>query len=184
MTSGHLRRAAFFDRDGTLIEDRHFLGDPEGVVVMPNAAAAVTALNAAGVLVIVVTNQSGIARGLITPAQYAATAARLRDTFASAGAQIDAMYHCPHYPDISGPCECRKPGTLLYRRAAAEHGIDLARSAYIGDRLRDVEPARAFGGRGILVVGPATPPVERESARGEFLLVDSLLAAAQAAIAP
>ncbi|MGQ0641199.1 MAG: D-glycero-alpha-D-manno-heptose-1,7-bisphosphate 7-phosphatase [Gemmatimonadaceae bacterium] len=184
MTSGSLQRAAFLDRDGTLIEDRHFLADPDAVVLLPNAAAAVRTLNAADVLVIVITNQSGIARGLITEAQYAATAEQLRDAFESAGAQIDAMYHCPHFPDISGPCECRKPGTLLHRRAAAEHSIDLARSSYIGDRLRDVQPAQTLGGRGMLVTGPATPAAERESAAHDFLVVDSLMDAAQAALLP
>jgi D-glycero-D-manno-heptose 1,7-bisphosphate phosphatase len=182
MTAGSSRRAAFLDRDGTLIEDRHFLNDPDGIVLVPNAAAAVRALNEAGLLVVVITNQSGIARGLITEAQYAATAERLRAEFETAGARIDAMYHCPHFPDISGPCECRKPGTLLYRRAATEHGIDLASSAYIGDRLRDVQPAQAFGGRGILVVGPATPAEERERAATNFVVVESLNAAVSAAL--
>jgi histidinol-phosphate phosphatase family protein len=183
MTPDVDRRAAFLDRDGTLIEDRHFLNDPEGIVPLPNAAAAIRALNAADVLVIVVTNQSGIARGLITEQQYAATEERLRDAFESAGVQIDAMYHCPHLPEISGPCECRKPGTLLHRRAAAEHGIDLTRSAYIGDRLRDVQPAHALGGVGILVAGPATPADERERAAEDFMVVDSLSDAVHALLA-
>ena len=183
MTDGPLRRAAFLDRDGTLVEDRHFLADPDGIALMPNAATAVRALNAADILVVVVTNQSGIARGLISEEQYEATAERMRDAFESAGAQIDAMYHCPHFPDISGPCECRKPGTLLYRRAAAEHGIDLERSVYIGDRLRDVQPAHAFGGQGILVAGPHTPPDERDRAAPEYAVVDSLSDAVRAVLA-
>jgi D-glycero-D-manno-heptose 1,7-bisphosphate phosphatase len=183
MTAGPLRRAAFLDRDGTLIEDRHFLADPDGIVLLPNAAAAVRALNAADILAIVVTNQSGIARGLITEEQYDATAERLRDAFESAGAQIDGMYHCPHFPDISGPCECRKPGTLLHRRAAAEHGIDLERSAYIGDRLRDVQPASALRGQGILVAGRHTPAAERDRAAADYAVVDSLSDAVRAVLA-
>ncbi|HJU74927.1 MAG TPA: HAD-IIIA family hydrolase, partial [Gemmatimonadaceae bacterium] len=94
------RRAAFLDRDGTLIEDRNYLADADGVRPMPNAIAAVRALNRADVLAIVVTNQSGIARGFLTENQYLATAERLRDLFANDGAIIDAMYHCPHFPDI------------------------------------------------------------------------------------
>ena len=179
-----LRRAAFMDRDGTLIEDKHFLADPDGVTLRPNAAGAVHALNEAGLLVVVITNQSGIARGLLTEAEYAATAERMRAAFERAGARIDAMYHCPHFPEISGPCECRKPGTLLYRRAAKDLGIDLSRSVYIGDRLRDVQPAQALGGRGILVIGPATPVTEREQAASTFVVVDSLNAAVHAALAP
>ena len=168
------RRAAFLDRDGTLITDVHFLADPDGLVMMPNADQAVRALNDAGVLAIVVTNQSGIARGLITEAQYQATAQRLREVFAAKGARLDGMYHCPHHPDFTGPCECRKPGTLLFRRAAADHGVDLTGSAYIGDRLRDVQPARTLGGLGFLVPVASTPPEEREIAKREFAVVDTL----------
>jgi D-glycero-D-manno-heptose 1,7-bisphosphate phosphatase len=127
-----------------------------------------------------VTNQSGIARGLLTEAAYQATADRTRELFAAAGARIDAMYHCPHYPGISGPCECRKPGTLLYRRAATDFGIDLVRSAYIGDRWRDAAPAQTLGGLGILVTGPATPPEELEIAAQHVLVVGSLAEAVDA----
>ncbi len=182
MSGRPLQQAAFLDRDGTLIEDRHFLADPEGVVPLPNAMDAVRALNQAGVLAIVVTNQSGIARGLLTEAQYASTAQRLRDLFERAGVHIDGMYHCPHFPDISGPCACRKPGTFLYTRAAADYAIDLQRSAYIGDRLRDVLPAQTLGGRGILIAGPDTPADERERAAAEFTVVDSLAAAVRTAL--
>lgn len=168
------RRAAFLDRDGTLIEDLHFLSDPDRVNPLPNAVAALRSLNAAGVLVVVVTNQSGIARGLLSEQQYRLTAQRLRDVFEQAGASIDAMYHCPHFPELSGPCECRKPGTLLYRQAAAEHAIDLAGSLYAGDRLRDVLPARALGGFGVLIAGPNTPPRELEEARRDLTVTESL----------
>jgi histidinol phosphatase-like enzyme len=84
------------------------------------------------------------------------------------------MYHCPHHPDFTGPCECRKPGPLLFRRAAADFGIDLTRSVYIGDRLRDVQPAQTLGGRGILVPVPSTPAEERDQAEREFTLVQTL----------
>ena len=177
------RRAAFLDRDGTLIEDRNYLADADGVRPMPNAIAAVRALNRADVLAIVVTNQSGIARGFLTENQYLATAERLRDLFANDGAIIDAMYHCPHFPDISGPCECRKPGTLLHRRAAADYGIDLARSTYIGDRLSDILPAQTLGGTGILVTSPSTPAAEQERATREFTVVSSVGAAVDLVLA-
>lgn len=176
------QRAAFLDRDGTLITDVHFLADPDGIVMMPNADLAVRALNDAGVLAIVVTNQSGIARGLFTEEQYQATAQRLREVFATKGARIDAMYHCPHHPDFTGPCECRKPGTLLFRRAAAEHDIDVTRSGYIGDRLRDIQPAQTLGGLGIMVPVPSTPPEELETAKREFAVVDTLMEAVRAVL--
>jgi D-glycero-D-manno-heptose 1,7-bisphosphate phosphatase len=70
-------------------------------------------------------------------------------------ARLDAHYHCPHLPEISGPCDCRKPGPLLYRQAAAALALDLSRSWWVGDRLRDVEPAALFGGRGVLVLSGA-----------------------------
>ena len=144
------RPAVFLDRDGTLIEDRHYLRDPNLVHLLPGAADAVRRLDRAGWPVVVVTNQSGIARGLLTEADYQATARRLQELLAAAGAQLAGHYHCPHLPEISGPCECRKPGPLLYRRAAEELGLDLTRSWWVGDRLRDVAAAGPLGGRGLL----------------------------------
>jgi D-glycero-D-manno-heptose 1,7-bisphosphate phosphatase len=145
------RPAVFLDRDGTIIEDRHYLRDPADVRLLAGAADAIRQLNLARVPTVVVTNQSGIARGLLTEADYQATAQRLDDLLAGAGARLDGAYYCPHLPEISGPCDCRKPGPLLYRRAASELDLDLARSWWVGDRLRDVEPATVFGGRGVLI---------------------------------
>ena len=160
------RPAAFLDRDGTLIEDRHYLRDPDGVRLLPGAAEAVGRLNRAGVAAVLITNQSGIARGLLTEAEYAATATRLNQLLGERQAHLDAAYHCPHLPDISGPCDCRKPGPLLYQRAARDLGLDLSRSWWIGDRMRDVEGARAWSGRGILLLASAGAE-ERERAGRE-----------------
>jgi len=148
---GRRRPAAFLDRDGTLIEDPGFLSDPAKVKLLPGAAQAVRRLNQAGVATVIVTNQSGIARGVITMAQYEAVHARLVQLLAGAGARLDGAYVCPHHPDITGPCECRKPGTRLFRDAATDLTLDLGRSFYVGDRMTDIEPARTLGGRGILV---------------------------------
>ncbi len=157
--------ALFLDRDGTVIADAHYLADPSGVRLIAGAAEAVRWANAQQVPVFLVTNQSGIARGLITPAQYEATRARTEALLADAGAEIVQTYHCPHWPEISGPCNCRKPGLGMYQQAAAEHGLDLARAAYIGDRWRDVQPAIATGGVGVLVPGVETPVDDVEQAR-------------------
>jgi D-glycero-D-manno-heptose 1,7-bisphosphate phosphatase len=146
------RPAVFLDRDGTVIEDRDYLRDLAEVRLLPGAAAAVRVLNEAGLPAVVVTNQSGIARGLLTEADYEATARRLDDLLAAEHARLDARYHCPHLPELTGACECRKPGALLYERAARDLGLDLARSWWVGDRLRDVEAAARFGGRGTLVL--------------------------------
>lgn len=171
------RPAVFLDRDGTLVEDPGFQRDPSAVRLVPGAAAAVARCSAAGFVVVVVTNQSGIARGFITPADYAAVERRIVELFAEHGARIDATYHCPHYPPVGGPCDCRKPGTLLYRRAAEELGLDLGASWGIGDRLSDLEPVRALGGHGLLVrTGTGREHEEAASAAG-FPVLDDLGAA-------
>lgn len=159
------RPALFIDRDGTVIADAHYLADPSGVRLLPGAATAIARANAMGMLVVIVTNQSGIARGLITPAQYEAVRARTDALLARHGARVDATFHCPHWPAISGPCDCRKPGLGMYRQAAAQFGIGLQRSAYIGDRWRDVQPASETGGVGVLVPGVETPEADLDLAR-------------------
>jgi len=171
------RPAAFLDRDGTLVNDPGFQRDPSSVTLLPGAAAAVARLNAAGFVVIVVTNQSGIARGLISEAQYAAVEQRISDRFAEAGARLDATYHCPHYPAVGGPCDCRKPGRLLYQQAAEKFGLDLTASWGVGDRLSDLEPVRALGGDSILVRTGAGRSHEEEAHHAGYLVVDDLAAA-------
>jgi D-glycero-D-manno-heptose 1,7-bisphosphate phosphatase len=151
------RPAVFLDRDGTIIEDTDFVRDPVAVRLRDGAAASIRRLRDAGFVVVVVTNQSGIARGLLTEADYAAVHARMRELLDDAGARLDAAYMCPHHPDLTGPCACRKPGTLLHRRAAEEHGLDLRASWWVGDRLRDVLPARELGGHGLLIRGTEAP---------------------------
>ncbi len=148
---GSPRAAAFIDRDGTLIVERHYLADPAGVELIGGAAEALRALRRAGYALIVVTNQSGIARGLISPEEYEAVHRRLEGLLAGEGVRLDGTYHCPHHPDHTGSCDCRKPGLGLYRQAAAEHELKLAGSVYIGDRVSDVLPALALGGAGYLV---------------------------------
>ncbi len=145
-----LRPALFVDRDGTIIVEREYLADPDGVELIPGAAAALRKFQQAGYAVIVVTNQSGIARGYFGESDYHRVDARFRDLLAAEGIAADGVYFCPHHPSVSA-CECRKPGTQLYRQAAADHAIDLDRSVYAGDRRSDVEPARSLGGRGFLL---------------------------------
>jgi formyltetrahydrofolate-dependent phosphoribosylglycinamide formyltransferase len=176
------RRAVFLDRDGTIIEDTGYLADPAAVRLLPGAAAAITRLNAAGLAAVVVTNQSGIARGLLDEARYSAVARRLDELLAADGARLEGHYHCPHHPDFTGPCDCRKPGPLLYRRAGEEHDLDLAGSWWVGDRLRDVVPAEHFGGRGLLV--GRLPEAERSAAEAmRFPAVRDLSAAADIILA-
>jgi D-glycero-D-manno-heptose 1,7-bisphosphate phosphatase len=168
------RRAAFLDRDGTLIEDREYLARADDVVLVPGAAAAVRGLNASRVAAVVVTNQSGIARGLVTLAQYEAVRARLDTLLAAEGAHLDGTYYCPHHPDFGGVCDCRKPAPALYEQASRDLGLDPARSAFIGDRWRDVFPAQRFGGLGIMVPSPHTPQEELARATTDARVVPSL----------
>ena len=179
--------ALFIDRDGTIIADAHYLADASRVQLLPGAAAAVAKANTAQVPVVVVTNQSGIARGLITIAQYEAVRDRTVALLRAGGASVLATYHCPHWGHPKPPCECRKPGLGMYRAAAAAHHLDLAHSAYIGDRWRDVQPALATDGIGILVPGVETPAADVEEARsalsGRIFMTDTLLEAVSIALA-
>ncbi|HEY9427151.1 MAG TPA: HAD family hydrolase [Gemmatimonadaceae bacterium] len=171
------RPAVFLDRDGTINIDTHYLRRPEDVELIPGAAEAIARLNAAGMPVLVISNQSGIGRGLLTQAEYEAVRARIDELLASAGARIDATYICPHAPSPDGGavlCECRKPGTLLFRTAAAEHSIDLSRSTFIGDRWRDISPALKLGARGILVPSRDTLATDIERARTELGVASTL----------
>ena len=158
------RPAAVLDRDGTIIRDASYIRDPADVKVLPGVAAALRELNEHGVVVIVVTNQSGIARGLLSTGDYAAVRERLGALLAAEGAHIDATYVCPHYPDATGPCECRKPGLALYRKAIHDHDLDPARSVYVGDRWRDVAPALVLGGLPVLLDVDSTPEADRVDA--------------------
>lgn len=168
-----LPTAVFLDRDGTLIEDEHYLSRPEQVRLVDGAAEAVARINSALIPVIVVTNQSGIARGILTEADHERVTARLNELLAARGAHLDASYHCPHAPEDA--CECRKPGTLLYRQAAAaNHAVNLSRSLYIGDRFRDVEPALTLGGHGVLVPSRETPAYEIQAATARARVAPSL----------
>jgi len=150
-------RGAFLDRDGTIIHDFHFVDRPEDVLLIPGAGRAIRRLNEAKLPVMVISNQSGIARGFFTIADYERVQARMAELLAAEGAHIDGAYVCPHHPDISGHCRCRKPGTLLFERAAVEHGLDVTRSGFAGDRYRDVQPGVMLGGLAILVPNKETP---------------------------
>jgi len=149
------KRAVFLDRDGTIVDDPGFLHEPEKVKLLPGAAEAIRRLNDTGYHVIVVSNQSGIARGLYTVRDYDMVQERLGALLTAHGARIDAAYFCPHHPQFPGPggasCECRKPGLKLFQEAQAAFDIDFSRSWWIGDRLSDVQPALLVGGNAILV---------------------------------
>ncbi|MGD2045096.1 MAG: HAD family hydrolase [Gemmatimonadota bacterium] len=146
-----LHPAVFVDRDGTILMERHYLADPDGVELVPGALDALRDLAEAGFLLVTVTNQSGIARGLYTEDDYHAVAARLAEVLEEGGVTVDRTEYCPHHPDETGPCACRKPATGMHLRAAGDLGIDVEASYYIGDKVADVVPAIELKGQGILV---------------------------------
>jgi D-glycero-D-manno-heptose 1,7-bisphosphate phosphatase len=150
------RPAVFIDRDGTLNEEVGYLCRAEDVALTPGSAAALARLNALGVPVLVVTNQAGIGRGKYGWDAFRAVSARIDELLAAEGAHVDGVYAAPHHPKGVGeyahpdhPDRKPNPGMLL--RAAAEHGVDLARSWMIGDKALDLEAGRNAGCRAVLV---------------------------------
>jgi D-glycero-D-manno-heptose 1,7-bisphosphate phosphatase len=148
--------AVFVDRDGTLIEEVGYLDRPERLELYPWTIDAVRALNRAGLRVILVSNQSGVARGFFTEQVVEDVHRQLASMLEAGGARIDAYYYCPHHRDGKVPryaidCDCRKPRRGLVDRAAREFGIDPEGSYTIGDRWFDVALARTVGAQGVLV---------------------------------
>ena len=150
--------AAFLDRDGTIIEDLGYLGDPDRIQLIPGAIDALQALQRAGFRLVVITNQAGVARGLITEADVHRVNERLRAILTEAGVRLDGVYYCPHHTE-HGPaeyrleCGCRKPKPGMVERAARELGLDPARSVVIGDHGSDAALAGSFPGmRGVLLL--------------------------------
>ncbi len=151
------RPAVFIDRDGTLTEEVGYVNHPSRLRLLPRAGEAIRRLNAAGVAAVVVTNQAGIARGYFSESVLQAVNESLRAQLAGAGARLDGLYACLHHPSegrapYRAQCECRKPKPGLLLRAAAELGLDLARSTMIGDKASDLVPARAVGADAVLVL--------------------------------
>ena len=158
------RPALFLDRDGTLIEDVDYLTRVEQIRLLPEAAAAVRAANEAGIPIVLVSNQSAIAREMLTEEGLAGIHAELTLRLAAHGARLDAFYYCPHLPEAGASphrraCDCRKPAPGMLLRAAREHALDLTRSGAIGDHPRDIEAARRAGCPHLrLIASPAELP--------------------------
>ena len=150
------RRAVFLDRDGTLIHDPGYLSDPDGVRLLPGVVDGLRALASRGFVLVVVTNQSGIARGRYTVVDYERVADRLDEALEAEGVELAASYFCPYHPDGVVPPfdvehEDRKPNPGMWRRAAQDLDIDLAASWSIGDGERDIVAGKRAGSRGILL---------------------------------
>jgi len=149
--------AVFLDRDGTVNEEVEYLTSPRDLRLIPRSAEAIRMANGLGLRVLIVTNQSGVARGLLTEQQLDDIHRSLTEKLAAEGANVDRIYYCPHHPGegpppYRGECDCRKPGTGMIRQAVDEFGIDPTLSYVIGDRTVDVDMARNAGAHAILVL--------------------------------
>jgi histidinol-phosphate phosphatase family protein len=170
--------AVFLDRDGTVIEDAHYIKSPDQVRLIPGAAEAVKRINDAKIPAIVVTNQSGIGRGLITVDDYKAVRDRFHELLAKHGAHIDASYFCPDHPARTGPSTCRKPATKMFEDAIRDFDLNPANVGYVGDRWRDLAAAKTLGGRGILIPSHLTTDEDRSKAEDDGIETAPSLAAA------
>ncbi len=156
ISTGRPRPAFFLDRDGTLIREVGYLSRIEQVEILPEAIRAVQLINQAGAAAVVVTNQSGVARGFLGESQLEGIHQHLLAAFSRGGAHLDAFYYCPHHPHAEQlryriDCSCRKPAPGMLRAAARDLNLDLTRSIMLGDTLRDVEAGRRAGCRTVLV---------------------------------
>lgn len=145
--------AVFLDRDGTLIQDVNYAADEEQVVLLPGVAEALLVMRELGFKLIVISNQSGVGRGIISPEQAAAVHSRFVLLMHQSGVALDGVYYCPHEP--SARCECRKPLPGLVLLAAREHSIDLTRSVFVGDKQTDMETGMNAGIHSLLLTSRA-----------------------------
>jgi D-glycero-D-manno-heptose 1,7-bisphosphate phosphatase len=150
-------RAVFLDRDGTINEEMGYVNHVDRFRLLPRTAKAIRLINTSGLHTVVVTNQSGVARGIFPESLVEEVHRRMQEMLGAHGAYIDAVYYCPHHPDFGPPeyrkrCHCRKPATGIIERACNDLGIDPTRSYMIGDRMIDVEFGHTIGAKGILVL--------------------------------
>lgn len=146
-------KAVFLDRDGTIARDVNYCSRVEDFELLPTVPQAIRLLNEKGFKVVMITNQSGIARGYFTEDMLAQIHQKMRRELAKHGAEVDSIYYCPHHPDEK--CGCRKPQTALFQQAARDLGIDLACSYVVGDTEMDIKAGKAIGATTVLVTtGP------------------------------
>jgi D-glycero-D-manno-heptose 1,7-bisphosphate phosphatase len=173
--------AVFLDRDGTLNRETGYLHDWADWLWLPGAPQALARLHGRGYRLVVVSNQSGLARGLYGKEAVDALHRRVNEDLAGFGAAIEAFYYCPHHPEFSGGCSCRKPKPGLLLRAADDLGLDCRESWMIGDKMSDILAGRAAGCRSILIRTGYGRQAEAEAPAG-LPVVDDLPAAAECII--
>ncbi len=144
-----MKNYILLDRDGTIIFDKHYLSDPEGVEIIPNAEKGLKIMLEAGFGLIVVTNQSGIGRGYYSVEDMNSVNSKMEALLSKSDIKFDAIYHCPHTPDQA--CNCRKPATEMFDKAIAEFNLEPTQCYVIGDKICDIELGLAKGADAILV---------------------------------
>lgn len=145
-------KAVFVDRDGTINVNVHYLDDPDKFEMYLGVGEGVKKLKDSGFKVIVITNQSGIARGYFTKKQLSNIHEKMRKEFQKFDIELDGIYYCPHHPDDN--CNCRKPNTELFEKAVKEHNIEIKKSYMLGDKIPDISAAKKIGAGAILIPEP------------------------------
>lgn len=173
-----LRAGVFLDRDGVITVEKGHVTSPTEIQVIPGAGEAIRRLNAAAIPVIVVTNQSGVARGLLSLSTLEEIHQAMRTQLAKDSAAVEAIFFCPHHPEgavaeFRAVCECRKPGAEMLRRGAQIYGIDLASSFMVGDTESDIAAGKAVGSTTFLVHSAATGAIEAVNADYQCSSLDS-----------
>ena len=166
-------KAVFFDRDKTIIEDSGYFHDPEAVVFMPRAVEGLAALEHAGFFLFIVTNQSGVGRGYFPESDTIAVHEKIIELLGKQGVRLEKIYYCPHAPEEQ--CMCRKPKPFLILKAAQEFGIDLAKSFFIGDHMKDMEAGRAAGTLTVFFGPPVESPLVDLSATNLLEAADRIV---------
>ena len=186
------RPGVFLDRDGTLVDELGYLTDPDRLRLFPRAADAVRRLNDAGLPVVLVTNQSGIARGMLTEERLAEIHRRLRDVLGEHGASLDAILFSPYHPDLGDDryrrrTDCRKPAPGMLLEARDLLNLDLPSSWVVGDSERDLEAGRRAGVKRLVLVrtgkGGDTESGATEEQRESWRIVDDLAEAVESILA-
>lgn len=171
------RAAVFVDRDGTINKDPGYLSDPEAFEFIPGAGAGMRLLSDAGFAIVIISNQSGVARGLITPSQLSEIHERMKSRLRKEGVELDGIFYCPHHPDEG--CSCRKPSTGLVLEAASGLDLDLGPSYFVGDTISDIKTGRNAGLRTVLVLtGEGRRFLDEARSLGVDHVAENLLSAA------
>ena len=177
MSATHRPRAAFIDRDGVINEERGYVHRVEDFEFLPGAVAALRSLREQGYLLVVITNQSGIARGMYSEEDYERLTAHMTRMLAAAGAAPHASFYCPHLPDAAVArfrvdCDCRKPRAGMLRQAIEQWSVDVTESILVGDRASDVQAGRAAGVGRCYLVRSGKPLDEADIAQADAVFAD------------